>query len=171
MIELFLGGARSGKSRLAEEAVLNSGKRCVYLATSQALDSEMQKRIKLHQDRRDERWQLIEEPLDLAETLQKHDSSEVCILVDCLTLWLTNCLLAEPCQLEKQKQALLDILPILSSHIVFVSNEVGQGVVPMDALSRRFVDESGLLHQDIAKLADKVTFVTAGLPQILKDSY
>lgn len=168
MIELILGGARSGKSRLAEETVLNSGKQCVYLATSQALDAEMTARIQMHKDRRDERWQLIEEPIDLAKTLQKHDTSDSCILVDCLTLWLTNCLLAEPCELERQKQALLDVLPNLSGHIVFVSNEVGQGVVPMDKLSRRFVDESGWLHQDIASFADKVTFVTAGLPQVLK---
>lgn len=168
MIELILGGARSGKSRLAEQTVLNSGKQCVYLATSQALDAEMTARIQIHKNRRDERWQLVEEPISLAETLEKLAEDNTCVLVDCLTLWLTNCLLAEPCELEQQKQALLDVLPNLSGHIVFVSNEVGQGVVPMDQLSRRFVDESGLLHQDIAKIADKVTFVTAGLPQVLK---
>lgn len=168
MIELVLGGARSGKSRYAEQKALNTAKQRYYLATAQALDGEMQQRIARHRQDRDEQWFTIEEPLDLAGALIKHDSKTHCLVVDCLTLWLTNCLLAPQDCWPQQKQALLDVLPQLQADIILVSNETSLGIVPLDALSRRFVDEAGWLHQAIATLADNVTFVAAGLPLPLK---
>lgn len=169
MQQLILGGARSGKSALAERLVTQTGLSRVYIATSQALDGEMQKRIDLHRQQRGENWLLVEEPLDLAKVLAEHATSDKAILVDCLTLWITNCLLAEDSDSwPRQRQALLDFVARCEHQIVFVSNEVGQGVVPMDALSRKFVDESGRLHQALATLCQRVVFVTAGLPQVLK---
>lgn len=169
MIELVLGGARSGKSRYAESTAKAKNKRLIYIATAQALDLEMSDRIKRHQQDRNDSWQTIEEPIDLADVLVANDDSDNCILVDCLTLWLTNCLLAadQECW-QQQKEALLNVLPKLKSEIILVSNETGLGIVPLDPLSRRFVDESGWLHQAIAPIADKVTFIAAGLPLSLK---
>lgn len=170
MIELYLGGARSGKSRLAEQRAINSTKRCIYLATAEAGDSEMATRIQRHQQqRREQRWHTVEEPIALAQVLLAHDHTDHCILVDCLTLWLTNLLLSEDKNcFAQQREALLDCLPALQSQLIMVSNEVGQGVVPVDRLSRRFVDESGLLHQELAARCDRVVFSVAGLPQVLK---
>lgn len=169
MQQLILGGARSGKSCLAESLILAHQGQAVYIATAQALDAEMRERIDLHQSQRDDAWILHEETIHLAQVLGEQDPNSA-ILVDCLTLWLTNCLLAdESGQLwQQQRQALLDFVAQTQLDIVFVSNEVGQGVVPMDALSRRFVDEAGRLHQALAPLCQRVVFVTAGLPQILK---
>lgn len=169
MIHLILGGARSGKSRYAEQLAIQSQKKRFYLATAQALDDEMEQRIKRHQTDRDEHWHTIEEPINLAKQLLAHDSPEHCIVVDCLTLWLTNCLLADDatCWAE-QKRLLLDNLTQLQSDVLFVSNETGLGIIPMDALSRRFVDEAGWLHQAIAEKADKVSFIAAGIPLTLK---
>ncbi|MDB6060114.1 MAG: cobU [Verrucomicrobiaceae bacterium] len=169
MIELILGGARSGKSRFAEQRALDSGSECIYIATAQAGDGEMAARIQLHREQRSGFAQTIEEPLALAQIIADamHDSR--CLLVDCLTLWLTNLLLAENAATFADERAqLFDVLSRARGRIIFVSNEVGQGVVPMDALSRRFVDDSGRLHQAIAQIADRVFFVTAGLPQLLK---
>jgi len=170
MIELVLGGARSGKSRYAEQQAIAGAKQRYYLATGQALDEEMQQRITRHQHDRDKQWITLEEPIHLARSLQQHDSSVHCVVIDCLTLWLTNCLLADDdaCW-PAQKQALLTLLPQLQADVILVGNEVGLGIVPYDALSRRFVDEAGWLHQAIATLANKVTFVAAGLPLRLKD--
>lgn len=173
MLELILGGARSGKSRFAEERALASGKALVYLATAETRDREMSERVKLHQQRRSDDWALIEEPLRLAETLQQHSQTDNCILVDCLTLWLTNCLLQsedvkQDGEWQSERTKLLDTLQTLPGDVIFVSNEVGQGVVPMGELSRKFVDEAGWLHQELAKVCDSVVFVVAGLPQFLK---
>lgn len=169
MIHLILGGARSGKSRFAEQQVIQSGKQRLYLATAQALDKEMQQRIIRHQADRDSHWQTVEEPLHLAQQLNTYNSPEYCILIDCLTLWLTNCLLAQSNDCwPQEKQLLLECFDTLQADLILVSNEVGQGIVPMDALSRRFVDEAGWLHQAIAEKADKVSFIAAGLPLTLK---
>ena len=173
MIHLILGGARSGKSVFAEKCVLSSTldtqKERFYLATSQSFDDEMAQRIQLHKDRRDDVWNIIEEPVELARCLLKYDDEQHVILIDCLTLWLSNCLFHEGgSQLIKQKQALLELLPKLKADVYVVSNEVGQGVIPLGQGNRLFVDESGLLHQDMAKLADRVSFVTAGIAQQLK---
>lgn len=172
MLELILGGARSGKSRYAEQRA-GTRTNATYVATAAAGDEEMQQRIERHRrDRnRDEspRWNTVEEPIQLAKILREHDADDGFILVDCLTLWLTNLLLhADANVFAQERAALLATLPTVRGHIVLVSNEVGQGVVPMDSLSRWFVDESGRLHQEIAALAQRVVFVTAGLPQILQ---
>jgi len=169
MLELVLGGARSGKSAYAETLASNSGLKVVYLATATVQDNEMAVRIQRHQADRPDNWGLIEEPLMLAETLRQHANSQTCILIDCLTLWLTNLLLHPDTKLfAQQRQALLDVLPTLTGQIVMVSNEVGQGIVPENALARRFIDEAGWLHQDLARLCDKVTLISAGLPLTLK---
>lgn len=169
MIHLILGGARSGKSQFAESLVLASPKQHLYLATAQALDAEMATRIQRHQLRRGECWLSIEEPVFLADCLREYDDANHVILVDCLTLWLSNCLFHKDSNTwQQQRQALLYELANLQADVYFVSNEVGQGVIPMGAGTRAFVDEAGLLHQSIAAIANKVTFVTAGLPQTLK---
>jgi adenosylcobinamide kinase / adenosylcobinamide-phosphate guanylyltransferase len=170
VLELYLGGARSGKSRLAEQRVLASGLARVYVATATAEDDEMAARIMHHQQSRGSaEWLTLEAPSNLAAVLRREADDSRCILVDCLTLWLSNCLLNEAgVPWEQEREALLNALPDLPGTIILVSNEVGQGIVPMGALSRRFVDESGRLHQAIAQLADRVVFVTAGLEQTLK---
>lgn len=166
MIELILGGARSGKTRYAEKQAESSGLTCFYLATGQAHDGEMQIRINQHKTNRNSHWQTIEEPLALGLTLQQHSHANHCILIDCLTLWLTNALHHQCWQ--EEKQTLMDTLTTLPGRIIMVSNEVGTGIIPMGELTRKFVDESGLLHQQIAALCNRVTLVTAGLPMILK---
>ena len=169
MLQLILGGARSGKSRLAEQIAKDSGLSVVYIATAQALDEEMQQRIQHHQQQRPSHWQLSEEPIFLADQLLQLDQENQLILVDCLTLWLTNLLLAEDAALQQQQtEKLLKVLPQLKSDIILVSNETGLGVVPMGEISRRFVDEAGRLHQALGQLADKVVFCVAGFPMILK---
>lgn len=169
MKELILGGARSGKSALAEQLALQSGGDVLYLATATAGDGEMSERIRQHQQRRPSHWRLLEEPVELAACLQTHAQPNTTILVDCLTLWLSNLLAAESDSLfEQQRTALLDCLPGLPGRILLVSNEVGMGIVPMGELTRRFVDEAGRLHQELAQICDRVTMVVAGLPQVLK---
>lgn len=176
-LHLILGGARSGKSLYAEKLALQSGKKLVYLATAQVWNKEMQERVLIHQKRRCNDWNLIESPLQLAKVLKKNDASNNCILVDCLTLWLTNCLCHSEDEKENQtlwqqeKHQLLSVLKSLSSNIIFVSNEVGSGIVPLGELSRQFADEAGLLHQELAKICDNVTLVVAGLPLTLKSEH
>lgn len=168
-IELILGGARSGKSKLAEQRAKDSALPVLYVATAQALDDEMQQRIYHHQQTRPQTWQLVEEPIHLADVLLCHNQAQTIILVDCLTLWLSNLLLTENDDLfQTQIQGFLHVLPQLESQLILVSNETGLGVVPMGQLSRKFVDESGWLHQKLAQLADRVTFCVAGLPMTLK---
>lgn len=170
MLQLILGGARSGKSRLAEQTAKETGLSVIYIATAQALDTEMQQRIAHHQQQRPAHWQVLEEPVYLADRLLQCDQANQLILVDCLTLWLSNLLLAEDSALQQQQiQQLLNVLPQLKSKIILVSNETGLGVVPMGELSRRFVDEAGRLHQNLGQLANKVVFCVAGFPMILKD--
>ncbi|MDO9321082.1 MAG: bifunctional adenosylcobinamide kinase/adenosylcobinamide-phosphate guanylyltransferase [Pseudomonas sp.] len=169
MRELILGGARSGKSRLAEKLAADSGLAVSYIATSQALDGEMSSRIRQHRERRPTAWALIEEPIALAQVLQQKASVERCLLVDCLTLWLTNLLMLEDqARLIAEREALLDCLGELPGRIILVSNETGLGVVPMGELTRRYVDEAGWLHQAIAERCQRVIFTVAGLPMLLK---
>jgi adenosylcobinamide kinase/adenosylcobinamide-phosphate guanylyltransferase len=166
---LILGGARSGKSGLAERLATASGREVVYVATGQAGDAEMAARIAHHRAQRPARWLTIEEPVKLADKLGDHAREDRCLLVDCLTLWLTNVLCdPEPGCFERERAALLDRLPRLPGELLLVSNEVGLGIVPMGELSRRFVDEAGRLHQAIAALCPRVLFVAAGLPLVLK---
>lgn len=169
MHELILGGARSGKSRLAERLAIESALAVTYIATSQALDGEMSARIRHHQDRRPAHWGLVEEPLALARVLREQARADKCLLVDCLTLWLTNLLMLDnPARLSAERDALLDCLSGLPGRILLVSNETGLGVVPMGELSRRFVDEAGWLHQALAERCQRVVFCVAGLPMVLK---
>jgi len=168
---LVLGGARSGKSKFAEnlvaDIVANKQSQKVYLATATAGDDEMAQRIDRHQSERDQQWQLIEEQTDLASILNQATEQQ-CILIDCLTLWLSNCLHQE-CWPE-QKKRFIEALTYCSADVVMVSNEVGSGIIPMGELSRQFVDESGWLHQHIAQICSDVSLVVAGLSTPLKSS-
>ena len=166
-VTLVLGGARSGKSRYAESLVEGGAGAKVYLATAEAGDAEMAARIAAHRARRGPSWTTLEAPLELAGALASASTRETAVLVDCLTLWLSNILAAgrDP---GAETGRLLAALPGLGGPVVFVSNEVGQGVVPVNALARRFVDEAGRLHQALAAAADSVVLMTAGLPLTLK---
>lgn len=168
MKHLILGGARSGKSRFAEELALSRGQQWAYIATGWAGDHEMAARIATHQQQRDHRWQTVEAPLHLAAALNQVDGEHTCILVDCLTLWLSNSL--HHGVWVQQKQAFLQALAHLAADVYLVSNEVGSGIVPMGELSRTFTDEAGRLNQDVARVCDNVTLVVAGLPLTLKSS-
>ena len=173
MKELILGGARSGKSALALQRALASGKNVTFIATATAGDAEMATRIERHKTDRPAHWALIEEPIALAEVLLQHANEQACLLVDCLTLWLCNLLAGETideAQFIAQRDALLKVLPQLPGHIIFVSNEVGCGITPMGQINRRFVDEAGRLHQQLASVCDQVTLTVAGLPLSLKSS-
>ncbi len=181
MKALILGGARSGKSLLAEQQAIATGLQVVYLATAQALDGEMARRVAHHRERRPADWGCIEENLYLADRLRDIARPDTCILVDCLTLWLSNLLFAGQaaaqaeageaiaCPLfREQTQALIDALPGLPGQIILVSNEVGWGIVPMHPVSRLFADEQGRLNQRVAAVCEQVTLVAAGLPLTLK---
>jgi len=181
MIELILGGARSGKSVLAENRAIGSGLAVTYIATAQAGDREMRQRIAHHQSRRPPQWDLVEEPLHLAAVLTAHAADNRCLLVDCLTLWLSNLLFAGSAArqaetgeavtcplLSGEIAALLDALPNLPGRVILVTNEVGLGIVPLGASTRLYVDEAGRLNQTIARISQRVTLVAAGLPLELK---
>lgn len=170
MKELILGGARSGKSALAQQRAGESGLKVIYIATAQVLDQEMAERIALHRQARPAGWRLVEEPLALAQALQAHAAADRCLLVDCLTLWLNNLLAQSEDRLLLEKQTLLETLPALPGSIILVSNEVGQGIVPVNPLARRFRDEAGWLHQALAQCCERVTLTVAGLPLSLKDT-
>ena len=164
-ITLILGGARSGKSRHAEALVTGYAPPWVYIATAQAGDEEMRARIGEHRARRPRGWRTVEAPLDLARALG--EAGDAPVLVDCLTLWLTNLMLGEQ-DLSARVAAFELALSIRTAPTVVVSNEVGLGIVPDNALSRAFRDQAGLLHQRIAARADRVLFMVAGLPMRLK---
>lgn len=169
MLELILGGARSGKSRFAERLAADSGLAVTYIATSQPLDGEMTARIAHHRERRPAHWTLVEEPLQLARVLREQAAANRCLLVDCLTLWLTNLLMLDDAmRLAEERDALLECLDGLPGRILLASNETGLGVVPLGELTRRYVDEAGWLHQAVAERAQRVTFMVAGLPMTLK---
>jgi adenosylcobinamide kinase/adenosylcobinamide-phosphate guanylyltransferase len=176
-IHLILGGARSGKSAYAEKLASLSKWPVSYIATAQVYDDEFAKRIAHHQSRRPSHWQIIEAPFGLASTLAAHAKPETCLIVDCLTLWLAQCICPDcdrPEQVngsdlwQQERAALLAILPTLPGTVLLVSNEVGMGIVPLGEINRQFQDEQGRLNQAVAELADEVTFVAAGLPLKLK---
>jgi adenosylcobinamide kinase/adenosylcobinamide-phosphate guanylyltransferase len=172
MKQLILGGIRSGKSRLAEQNALATGKSVIYVATATAQDEEMRRRIARHRAGRPASWRIVEEPLQLADVLRRHDGAQHCIIVECLTLWLTNLLCGvETVRLEPEKHRLMQILPQLTADIIFVSNETNMGVVPVNDLARRYCDEAGVLHQQLAVLCDRVLLVSAGLPLVLKGEH
>ncbi len=166
---LVLGGVRSGKSRVAERLARDSGLPVTYLATATPSDGEMATRIAAHRARRPAHWGLVEEPVHLAVALRAHAAPGRCLLVDCLTLWLTNLLLAaDGAALDRERAALLGLLPTLPGRLILVSNETGLGGVAMGELGRRFGDAAGQLHQDLAPLCDQVILTVAGLPLHLK---
>jgi adenosylcobinamide kinase/adenosylcobinamide-phosphate guanylyltransferase len=164
---LVVGGQRSGKSRHAESLVTASGRKPVYLATATAGDSEMAGRIAIHRARRGEGWRTIEEPLDLAAAIACEARPENAVLVECLTVWLSNVMEAgrKP---DDEAAKLIDALARAAGPVVLVSNEVGSGIVPANALARAYADALGTLNQRVAAAADGVVLVAAGLPLVLK---
>lgn len=166
MRTLILGGTKSGKSHLAEQWAAATSESVTYIATAQAYDDEMAQRITQHKQQRPSQWPTVEEPIHLAVAI-KQATTDV-VLIDCLTLWLTNLLLSENSLLAEQISALLDTLQTTDKHIIMVSNESNMGVTPLGELSRRYCDEAGVLHQRVAKISDNVILTVAGLPHILK---
>ena len=168
-VVLVLGGARSGKSGFAGRLAETRFRRPVYLATAEVLDAEMAGRIELHRKARGSRWQCVEEPLDIARVLRHPPETGDGILLDCLTLWLSNVLLKEGEKaVASRKRQLLAALQAAAVPVILVSNEVGMGIVPEHKLGRTFRDLAGWLNQDVAAVADAVVFVVAGLPMVLK---
>lgn len=167
MRELILGGARSGKSAFAARLAHSSGLAVTFIATATPGDAEMAARIARHRAERSPDWRVVEAPIQLAAALRAECAADRVVIVDCLTLWLSNVLLAEaPFAIERD--AFIDVLPQLPGRILLVANEVGLGIVPDNALARRFRDEAGALNQAIARLCERVTLVAAGLPLALK---
>ncbi|MES2742767.1 MAG: bifunctional adenosylcobinamide kinase/adenosylcobinamide-phosphate guanylyltransferase [Pseudomonadota bacterium] len=177
---LIFGGARCGKSALAERLAAQSGKEVIYIATARDGDGEMAQRIALHRRQRPAAWRTVEEPLDLAAILTRHCAPERLVLIDCLTLWLSNLMFSEradypdvgaialPALFHQQRAAFLDALARAAGDVVLVSNEVGMGIVPYGAISRSFTDQAGRLNQAVAALCERAVLVAAGLPLVLK---
>jgi adenosylcobinamide kinase/adenosylcobinamide-phosphate guanylyltransferase len=163
-----LGGARSGKSRYAERMVENAASGGTYCATAEAGDAEMADRIAAHRARRGPFWLTVEEPLSLAPVIAGQATDERPLLVDCLTLWLSNILVAGR-SLDEEMVSLCDALHWAGAPVVLVANEVGLGIVPATPLGRQFRDSAGRLNQRVAALADRVVFIAAGLPLVLKE--
>jgi adenosylcobinamide kinase/adenosylcobinamide-phosphate guanylyltransferase len=172
-IHLILGGARSGKSTYAEKLAQESNLDVTYIATAQVYDAEFGMRVQQHKDRRPSHWALVEQPHYLAQTLSSHAGMQKCLIVDCLTLWLAQWI-CEDCKppsdscWHAERAALLELVPTLPGTIIFVSNEVGMGIVPLGEINRKFQDEQGRLNQALAALVDEVNFIAAGLPIKLK---
>ena len=175
-LTLILGGARSGKSSYAEKLATDRSLPVTYIATAQVYDDEFKQRVQHHKDRRPKNWQLIETPHHLGDALQANihvphraSNNHHCLIIDCLTLWLAQCICTECTPPEgvnwaQERAAFLDILPKLDAEIIIVSNEVGMGIVPLGEINRQFQDEQGRLNQAVAALADEVYFIAAGLP-------
>ncbi len=173
-ITLVLGGARSGKSSYAEQLAIASGLPVTYIATALVFDDEFGQRVAHHQSRRPKDWSTVEQAHNLALALQNHAKAGQCVIVDCLTLWLAQCIcpdcaLPETQDWQAERAALLDVLPKLAGKVILVSNEVGMGIVPLGAINRQFQDEQGRLNQAVAQIADEVVFIAAGLPLMLKN--
>ena len=165
-LTFLLGGARSGKSLHAEKLIAEHPAPWRYIATAQAFDDEMRERIALHQARRDARWMTVNAPLELAEAIADTPDGQP-LLIDCLTLWLTNVMLADRA-VEAESRRLADVLAKPRGPWFVVANEVGLGIVPDNALARRFRDDAGRLNQMVAAAADSVLFIVAGLPMKVK---
>lgn len=184
MREFILGGARSGKSRLAEKRAIVCealGMEVIYIATAEAQDAEMAERLAHHQKNRPAHWVTIEEPVKLADTLKLQAAADRCLIVDCITLWLSALVFKGEAGIQmeagnpidcalfaQERQALLDVLPNLPGEIILVSNEIGSGVVPENRLARRFADEQGRLNQELATRCERVTLCVAGMPLSLR---
>jgi adenosylcobinamide kinase/adenosylcobinamide-phosphate guanylyltransferase len=172
-ITLILGGARSGKSAYAEQLAKDSGLPVTYIATAQVYDAEFGNRVAHHRNRRPAEWNTVEAPHQLANALRNQAADTRCLIVDCLTLWLAQCICpectpAEGVNWQEQRAAFLEVLTDLPGTIILVSNEVGMGIVPLGEINRQFQDEQGRLNQAVARIADQVFFVAAGLPLKLK---
>jgi len=178
MITLILGGARSGKSAFAEKLANDSGLPVSYIATAQVYDDEFAKRVAHHQARRPQNWQLVEAPHYLGDALEANADEGRSLIVDCLTLWLAQCICPECVPPEGQeimekfwqdeRTKFLKQLENIVGNLILVSNEVGMGIVPLGEINRQFQDEQGRLNQAVARFADEVFFVAAGLPLKLK---
>jgi adenosylcobinamide kinase/adenosylcobinamide-phosphate guanylyltransferase len=166
-LTFVLGGARSGKSRYAENLVMDCTPPWVYVATAQAHDHEMSARIAEHRQRRDGRWRTVEAPLDLPGAIAADGNKGQAVLIDCLTLWLSNVMLAGR-DLVAEQQRLITALSSADGPVVVVSNEVGFGIVPDNALARQFRDAQGRLNMQVAAIANRAVLIAAGLPLILK---
>ncbi|HET6620159.1 MAG TPA: bifunctional adenosylcobinamide kinase/adenosylcobinamide-phosphate guanylyltransferase [Dongiaceae bacterium] len=166
-VTLVLGGARSGKSSFAERMTVAHPRGCVYLATAGIGDDEMAERVRQHRARREAHWRTVEAPLEVASAIVAETEQGAAVLVDCLTLWLSN-LMAAQRDPEQEAESLVRALGQAGGPVVFVSNEVGLGIVPDNALARAFRDHAGRLNQRIADVANSVFFVAAGLPLRLK---
>jgi adenosylcobinamide kinase / adenosylcobinamide-phosphate guanylyltransferase len=168
-IILITGGARSGKSRYAEQRALEIGARPFYVATAEAKDEEMAQRLAEHRKRRGTQWHTIEEPVELTRVLLAQRGKTDCVLVDCLTLWVSNLLIRHTDSYATEKvEELIEHLPKLNFHLVFVTNEVGWGIVPDNPLARRFRDLAGWTNQQMAQAAHEAILMVAGLPIIVK---
>ena len=167
MIHFIIGGARSGKSSYAESLARKSGSDVIYIATAQAYDDEMQRRIQQHKNPRPGAWVTVEEPIEISDVIRNESAVNNCLLIDCLTLWVTNLLSADK-DITDYKDRLVDAIGRVKGDIILVSNETGMGVVPMGELTRRYCDEAGWLHQKIAALADQVVLMVAGIPVVIK---
>jgi adenosylcobinamide kinase/adenosylcobinamide-phosphate guanylyltransferase len=161
---LVLGGARSGKSRHAQAVAEALGGTLTYIATAQAFDQEMTERITQHRADRDQRWRTIEAPIDLPEAVAQADAPDAVILVDCLTLWTSNLLLGEH-DAEAMLKQLCQAIAAIQGRLILVANETGLGIVPDNALARRFRDLAGRINQQVAASVDAVDFVLAGMPR------
>jgi len=168
-ITLILGGTRSGKSSFAQKLAEESENQLVYIATAEAFDQEMAERIKRHQHDRGPDWQTIEESRDIAATIAARSSPQVTILVDCLTIWLSNLMLTDT-DIEAASEKLIDALKAAPGSVILVSNEVGSGIVPESPLGRKFRDEAGRMNQRVAAVSNNVALIVAGLPLWLKSS-
>ena len=169
---LVLGGARSGKSSWALRYVEERYESFLFMATAEVRDQEMEERVRKHKTSRGTNWQLIEEPLEIAEALNSRCGHVEAVLIDCLTIWLSNVMLSGRQEgVRSYQEKLLGILAARSRAITIVSNEVGSGIVPESPLGREFRDHAGLLNQRVAALADKVIFMIAGLPLFVKNAH
>jgi adenosylcobinamide kinase/adenosylcobinamide-phosphate guanylyltransferase len=165
---LVLGGARSGKTGFAERLAMRAGTRPAYLATAQALDAEMRERVESHKQQRTQAFATIEEPLRLSAAITQAAKAHDAILVDCLTLWITNLIVANENVATAVDELLATLAKTTSARVILVSNEVGLGIVPDNAMARMFRDLAGSAHQRIAEICDDAYFVVAGLPMVLK---
>jgi len=173
MLTLFIGGCRSGKSIAAlQHANSNGANRKIFVATCQPYDAEMQIRIERHRQERDLAWETIEEPLEIADIVRQHNGPQTVILVDCLTLWLTNLIVAEAddTTISQRIETLKDALSNAQGPVLLVANEVGMGIVPDNAMSRRFRDWAGSLNQQMARCAHEVILTVAGIPVPIKST-
>lgn len=165
---LVLGGARSGKTAFSEQLAMRSGSKPAYLATAEALDAEMRDRVASHKASRGSQFATIEEPLDLSDALLRASLNHDVILVDCLTLWITNLLMANEDVAKAVSELSATLVQLKAAKVILVSNEVGLGIVPDNAMARTFRDLAGAAHQRLAEICDDAYFVVAGLPITLK---